>query len=591
MTKMNNHCLVTTADKRTWPHDLEIIFLNQNCLKQEKNNGEMNYQKIANFSETISTALIHRNRNEIKNLDSKLFPILIKFLNNYHSTDFSPEFWRILVGPWFQYFLIRLICQKNELESAINSYNIDIANFIKLESEEIVPKDFNDLWNLHKLDSYLSHIDMRLMEEFNNKNIEINAIKSSLLSDKDYELIYRENLKPQKLKLIFKIFNYLSEFTIKNSMGYISSTYLPFSKEVRFHILLRQIPIFWRSHLKYVENNAADMEMRLRNVNEIVIQNNLGIVERLILELIPICYLEGFGDLIKAYKLSKLPKEPKFIFTSNDFNSYELFKIYVAISSEKGVKYIVGQHGNNYGTFNFYLPLIEELTANKFITWGWSSNPKKHIPGFVFKNVGKNYKSNPSGGLLLIQFPLQINPMLIHPYFNSNLYLKSQFEFINTLEPVRQSELTIRLSSTTENNIKFEAQKFLEYNQSLKVEFGTEKIEDLISKCRLTIFSYDSTGFLENLAMNNPTMAFWQFGLSHLNEQSKEFYGLLEEAGIIYFDPKKIALKVNQIWNDVESWWFSEEVQKARVAFCNQYARSSKKPLRDLRDIINICIK
>jgi putative transferase (TIGR04331 family) len=81
-------------------------------------------------------------------------------------------------------------------------------------------------------------------------------------------------------------------------------------------------------------------------------------------------------------------------------------------------------------------------------------------------------------------------------------------------------------------------------------------------------------------------MAFWQFELEHLNQEAKEYYLLLQKVGIIHFSPESIASKVNEVWLDVEAWWSSSIIQEARITFCKRYANMSKKPVRDLRRII-----
>jgi putative transferase (TIGR04331 family) len=103
---------------------------------------------------------------------------------------------------------------------------------------------------------------------------------------------------------------------------------------------------------------------------------------------------------------------------------------------------------------------------------------------------------------------------------------------------------------------------------------------------RLLIFSYDSTGILEALTSNIPTLAFWQNGLDHLNDSAKIQYQKMIEAGIFYLNPESLAKTVNEIWDSVEFWWNQESIQIARVEFCRQYARSSKSPLKDLRKIL-----
>ena len=98
--------------------------------------------------------------------------------------------------------------------------------------------------------------------------------------------------------------------------------------------------------------------------------------------------------------------------------------------------------------------------------------------------------------------------------------------------------------------------------------------------------SYDSTGLLETLSQNIPTMAFWQDGLSHVREGAKPYYQCLIDAGIIYTSPTSIAEKVNDVWPDVDNWWGSDEVQAARKYFCDRYARVSNQPISDLKQIL-----
>ena len=75
-------------------------------------------------------------------------------------------------------------------------------------------------------------------------------------------------------------------------------------------------------------------------------------------------------------------------FTSNNYESDDAFKFWTACKVEEGISYYVGQHGNNYTTLRNFSPRIEEITADKFLTWGFKKNPK-HVPAFIFKTVGE----------------------------------------------------------------------------------------------------------------------------------------------------------------------------------------------------------
>ena len=99
------------------------------------------------------------------------------------------------------------------------------------------------------------------------------------------------------------------------------------------------------------------------------------------------------------------------------------------------------------------------------------------------------------------------------------------------------------------------------------------------------VHSYDSTGIVETLTCDIPTLAFWHGGLDHVRDSAKPYYNLLIDAGIIHPTAESVAVKVNEIWDDVDQWWRSSEVQNARIKFCKQYARLDKKPVKTLRNI------
>ena len=81
-------------------------------------------------------------------------------------------------------------------------------------------------------------------------------------------------------------------------------------------------------------------------------------------------------------------------------------------------------------------------------------------------------------------------------------------------------------------------------------------------------------------------LCFWQNGFDHLLPEAKPFYELLRKAGIIADTPEQAATLTALHWNDVSKWWNSPSVQSARAAFCAEYARTEKKPVRTLRRLL-----
>ena len=50
--------------------------------------------------------------------------------------------------------------------------------------------------------------------------------------------------------------------------------------------------------------------------------------------------------------------------------------------------------------------------------------------------------------------------------------------------------------------------RWKDFDPAVKVDTGEVDIRDLISRSRLVVHSYDSTGILETLNLNIPTLAF-----------------------------------------------------------------------------------
>jgi putative transferase (TIGR04331 family) len=128
--------------------------------------------------------------------------------------------------------------------------------------------------------------------------------------------------------------------------------------------------------------------------------------------------------------------------------------------------------------------------------------------------------------------------------------------------------------------------RWLEFDDNLKLNYNQCSFFTLLSKSRLVVHSYDSTGFLEGLALNVPTMAFWQNGLDHLVPEAKPYYQDLVDVGILHFSPKTISEKINNEWGDIELWWNRLGIQKVRNKFCNQYARQIENPIQELTNLL-----
>jgi len=80
---------------------------------------------------------------------------------------------------------------------------------------------------------------------------------------------------------------------------------------------------------------------------------------------------------------------------------------------------------------------------------------------------------------------------------------------------------------------------------------------------------------LESLALNIPTLCFFEADIYKFRKDARPYTKALEEVGILHRSGKEAALFLLGVWNEVEIWWQKPEVQEARKAFCEKYANFS----------------
>ena len=63
--------------------------------------------------------------------------------------------------------------------------------------------------------------------------------------------------------------------------------------------------------------------------------------------------------------------------------------------------------------------------------------------------------------------------------------------------------------------------------------------------------------------------------LWEIRPESLIYFEEISNVGIFHETPESASNHINTIWGDVEKWWYSTEVQKARKTFCEQYAKEN----------------
>ena len=218
---------------------------------------------------------------------------------------------------------------------------------------------------------------------------------------------------------------------------------------------------------------------------------------------------------------------------------------------------------------------------------GWVNREKNIEPIGNFRVRNSIKKENKNGYGLIIcvampRFSFDIRSMVTAGQMRE--YFKDQFKFVNALPKDIQASLRLR---TYPHDYGWEQEKRWKCKfPNIKIDKYT-KLLGQVDKCRLFISTYNATTYLDTFSLNLPTIIFWNPKDWEVNDYSRIFFDELEVVGIFHKDPISAAELVASIWDDIDSWWNSEQVQLARKNFCNKFCKFNSSISDDLYTLIN----
>ena len=120
----------------------------------------------------------------------------------------------------------------------------------------------------------------------------------------------------------------------------------------------------------------------------------------------------------------------------------------------------------------------------------------------------------------------------------------------------------------------------------VKLDLGLRKIHDLMKESRIVVQTYNSTGILETLALGIPTVIFIDLKVTPLRETAAPHYAELKRVNIFHVTPESAAAHVNAIWDNVDVWWTSDEVQEVVANFSKQYCKQPENILDSVENVL-----
>ena len=218
---------------------------------------------------------------------------------------------------------------------------------------------------------------------------------------------------------------------------------------------------------------------------------------------------------------------------------------------------------------------FETNLSQNFITWGWEKKDSKnnYIPlpapalsKFKWKPTSKIciYCDN-STPLYHYRFQSCIQPQTMYPFVNDTI------KFFTKLEIDKLDYFRYKPYSFFDNSIAdFITNKIPNLKHS-----NTNNFKKTISKCYIFVVNHPGSSLLEAIAMNAPTIIFFDPLTWIMNDDAQEAFNQLQKVGIYHKTPKSAASLINKIFKDVNGWWQKPFRQRVIKKFCRTYASNS----------------
>lgn len=494
---------------------------------------------------------------------------LEELLNGYHGTNRSKKYYDILAGIWLEQFMHVSYAAWEQ-----------VRTFPSLSDEEPIleltatPIDFSNL----VVNGRDYHNNLRL------------AIQRFLADEKPIAWLQKKEgtitngtflekpfvLSPRVANRLLKrsLFNMIS---CKQAEVFICGPYFKCSLKEWVLAIWK-----WRHWIRWDDLNEFiavpvryDHEWRYSRSKE---SGTIGDFSGALKSLLPLCipavFLEGHNNFREQVLALNKP-QPRIVYTANALHFNLTFKFLAATWEEQGTIILCHQHGGGYGLDRIHVTEdFETRVSDIYYSWGWLREDCKVQP----LSAGIHYSKRPKYS----------KQMLLNCGEVSGNVHRLQFQPMQgTMETVIRDTVDFVSIFSEHDNLLIRPypwdygwgflDKLKRAAPNAKYDTGNRRPTPFkrYAQSRLVVHNYLGASWLETLALNIPTVCFFDPNTYEFRRAAKPYIEDLERVGILHHSGKEAAHFVCDTWKDIETWWQQPDVQKARSAFCANYANFS----------------
>ena len=295
----------------------------------------------------------------------------------------------------------------------------------------------------------------------------------------------------------------------------------------------------------------------------------LSAIKRLVPLLIPVAYLEAFGELRRAVMRSRIGK-PQGLYSANALYGHLPFKL-LAAEHQQTALILSHQHGGSFGMDLRHAPEeYERSVSDIFYTWGWSGRGcgMRHLSPPSFKKIKRSRQWKLM--LCLADFPKTSYRIQFFPAGDgANRTIADTLNFARGLSSNNGEAILIRPHSNDYGRGLINQLRRLLPAAQLD-DFGKRAIERFAAS-QIVFHNYISTGWLESIWLDVPTLALYDPQVYAFRDDAVPHVTLLERFGLLHRSGASAAQFYVSIREDLDGWWNQSDFRRARAEFSAQY--------------------
>ena len=511
---------------------------------------------------------------ELRVIAQTLLTTLADPLNRCCGRSYSAQFWRRYVSYWMVNFVDAVFVEWLDLLS-------DVQNECKSEaritaSARRATTRMTDLLEVSQQPAWRLQLKRDIQECLSGDAIPI--IQDVRWSTSETET--RRKFNPHRRRSWF-VSNILRQQEVV-----LSTTYLPKRYELALGVMLGVAPLRWRDSGDVDVVFACDRRRELaRHLESGDRRTFSSVITALLPSYLPWTTIEGIDFLQREYGVPE--RFPRVIFTANLHFSSDTFAFWAALAGECGAKVVVSQHGGLNG--QGYIPTRdEEIEISEFdgyLNWGWSHTDESiKIPAQI--NLGRRFQLHARRSrqiLLMCDATFRFNRRF---WSDSGRYREHLLDVYRGIPVDLRSDVLVRLhrdhARYDESHIDFWKSHFPE----ARIDGGTKSIKRLYRQSRVVLCTTIGTTEIERFSQNQPVFLCLDRTLNRVRPEFEALLGKLEDIGIVHYSKESLESFLTQNFATIDKWWANSSVQSVVDEYLNAYGATSKRPLRDYRDVI-----